>query len=135
LNPLRPLLLAGAATLVMSCGGAGPGPTGTVSCQPFGSTPAPIPFSFPAGPVNEPSAGATAVALFRSCALPNAIIDDLTSRVAPVSGVRGGPNEGQSVWQVQVDATITEPGGTRYLSHFLIEVNQVTGVPTIIGMG
>jgi hypothetical protein len=46
-----------------------------------------------------------------------------------------GPNAGEAVWLVQVDATITEPGGTSYESHLVIEVNQATGVPTVIGIG
>lgn len=130
-----PLLMVVALLLVAGCGARGLVPAGTISCQPSGATPAPVPFTFTVGPVGESAAAATAVGLFRACALPTATINDLSARTAPVSGVRGGPNEGQSVWSVQVDATITEPGGTRYLSHFLIEVNQVTGVPTVMGMG
>jgi hypothetical protein len=50
--------------------------------------------------------------------------------------MRGGPNADEPVWLVTVDATVTEESpGTNEPSHVLIEVNQATGVPTIVGSG
>ena len=107
-----------------------------ISCQPFGYTPAPIAFSFAPGPVTAQVAEETSVALFRACELPGAAITGLTSSSTASTGVRGGPNEGQPVWLVRVDATVAEPSsGASYESHFLIEVNQATGAPTIQGQG
>jgi hypothetical protein len=46
--------------------------------------------------------------------------------------VKLGPNAGQAVWLIQVDATVTAAVSIRVA--YLIEVNQATGVPTFIGM-
>jgi hypothetical protein len=110
--------------------------SGPTSCQPLGYSPAPVPFSFPPGPVSSATAEQTAVALFRACELPN--VTELTSNAVAATGTSGGPNAGRPVWRVQVDATVTpsdQSPGEGYRSHFLIEVNQATGVPTLIAYG
>jgi hypothetical protein len=119
--------------LVFGCTVAPNLPAGTISCQPVGYTPAPVAFSFEAGPVTAATAEETAVALFRACQPATATIRDLTSSSAAGTGAPNGPNAGQAVWAVQVDATVTQvpPGGT-HQSHFLIEVNQASGVPAVI---
>ena len=110
-------------------------PPGTVSCQPYSYTPAPIPFSFDPGPVTAAVAETTAVNLFRSCQQPTTITD-LTSTTTDTVGLKDGPNAGQAVWLVQVDATVAEPSpGAIYRSHFLIEVNQATGIPMVRAYG
>jgi len=114
---------------------ASPGETGPVaiSCQPLGYTPAPIAISFEPGPVTAAEAEETAVALFRACQLPTII--DVRARNEAAAGVRTGPNDGQPVWLVEVEATVPTPPTGSYQSHFLIEVNQATGVPTLIAYG
>jgi len=107
-----------------------------ISCQPYDDTPTLIAFSFPAGPVTSSSAEQTAVALFRACAqFPGHEISNLTSTSKAATGAPNGPNDGQSVWLVFIGAKITESTGTSYGSHFQIEVNQATGVPTVIAYG
>ena len=129
----RALLLI---TLLAGCAAPASPTPGVVSCQPYGYSPAPVAFSFAPGPVTSSSAERTAVALFRSCGASDltTTISGLTSSVSPATGARLGPNAGQSVWLVQIDATATDQGGS-YQSHYLIEVNQATGVPTVIGYG
>ena len=124
---LVPALFAGCAS---------PMPT-DISCQPYGYSPAPITFSFAPGPVTASVAEQTAVALFESCSASDAAttITDLTSTVGAAAGAPG-PNAGQDVWLVKVDATVADSfSGATYPSHFLIEVNQGTGIPTIVGYG
>jgi hypothetical protein len=121
--------------LLLGCTSTPTASPAAISCQPYGYTPAPIAFSFPVGPVTAAVAEETAVALFRSCQGPSSITA-LTSSSKASAGMKVGPNAGQAVWLVQLDATITEPSpGSSYQSHFLIEVNQATGVPTVIGYG
>ncbi len=131
---LLPLaLLAGCANT------ASPRPA-QVSCQPYGYSPAPITFSFASGPMSAGSAEQTAVALIRSCAAtPDAssitvTITDLTSSVKEGTGEPRGPNAGQPVWLVQIDAREAVRGGT-YPAHYWVEVNQATGVPTLVAYG
>jgi hypothetical protein len=64
------------------------------------------------------------------------MITGLTSASEAATGTPSGPNAGQPVWRVRVDATVTlaSPGG-EFESHFLIEVNQATGAPTVVGYG
>jgi hypothetical protein len=112
-------------------------PTHTVaiSCQPYGYTPAPIPFIYPSGPVSSSSAELTAVSLLRSCEEPGSSITEVVSTSNESVGTPSGPNADEAVWLVQVDAKITDPRGVSYQSHLLIEVNQATGVPTVIAYG
>lgn len=128
------LILLPVALLTGCAGPASPAP-GVVSCQPYGYSPAPIAFTFAPGPVTSSSAEQTAVALFRSCgaSAPASTISDLRSSVSSATG-GPGPNAGQPVWLVQIDATSTDPGAS-YGSHYLVEVNQATGVPTLIAYG
>jgi hypothetical protein len=124
-----------AIALLLGCASGPSGSAAAISCQPYGYTPAPIAFSFPPGPVASSVAEQTAVALFRSCHEPSSITA-LTSSSKAKTGIKVGPNAGQAVWLVQVDATITDASpGSSYQSHFLIEVNQTTGVPTVVGYG
>jgi hypothetical protein len=102
-----------------------------VSCQPIDSSPRPIAFSFAPGNVTSSVAEQTAAALFRACQNPGSVTD-LTSSSKATTGVKLGPNAGQAVWLVQVDATVAGAASVRVA--YLIEVNQATGVPTIIGM-
>jgi hypothetical protein len=121
--------------LLLGCTSGPSGSPVAISCQPYGYTPAPISLSFPPGPVTASAAEQTAVALFRSCQGPSSVTA-LTSSSKASTGLKTGPNAGQAVWLVQVDATITEASpGASYGSHFLIEVNQTTGVPTVIAYG
>ena len=108
---------------------ANPLPPGTVSCQPDGYTPAPVLFSFAAGPVTSAAAESTAEAMVRRCMAGGPAITGLTTKSTSEQGVRTGPNEGQTVWLVRVDTTGV------CSCHYLIEVNQLTGVPTMIGLG
>jgi hypothetical protein len=43
-------------------------------------------------------------------------------------------NAGQAVWLVQIDTTECVKGGA-YPGHYLVEVNQATGVPTLVAYG
>jgi len=105
-----------------------------VSCQPIDSSPRPIAFSFAPGNVTSSMAEQSAAALFRACHQPSSVTD-LTSSSKPTTGVKLGPNAGQAVWLIQVDATVAPPsGGAALRVGYLIEVNQTTGVPIIIGM-
>lgn len=109
-----------------------------ISCQPYGYTPAPIAFSFPRGPVTASDAEQTAIALFHACGGEPPAISDLTFSSRDATGMRGGPNAGRPVWLVQIDATIAIPsaqGGGSYGSHWLVEVNQATGLPTLVAYG
>jgi hypothetical protein len=114
-----------------------PSPTASavaISCQPYGYTPAPIPFSFAPGPVTSAVAEQTALAFVRSCMQPYSISPTVSTK--PATGQQGGPNAGQPVWLVQVDGAVTDSSPTRlYDAHFLIEVNQATGVPTLVAYG
>lgn len=112
---------------------------GQVSCQPVGLSPAPIAFSSPPGPATAASAQETAVAMVRACAAASpqsgpAAIDpaSLTSTVEAGTGELPGPNSGREVWLVRVDAKANNPIDE---SHYLVEVNKETGVPTLIGIG
>lgn len=134
LRLLLPLaLLAGCANTTS------PGPT-QVSCQPYAYTPAPIAFSFAPGQVTAASAEQTAVSLIRACAAtPDSssitiTITNLTSNVKNGTGEPTGPNAGQAVWVVQIDTTEAVKGGT-YEAHYWVEVNQATGVPTLVAYG
>ena len=109
--------------------------SGAISCQPYGYTPAPVAFSFPPGPVTSAAAEQTAVALIRTCQDDGATILDLTSSPESATGQPSGPNGGQPVWRVRVDATIRDPSGAGYQSHWWIEVNQATGIPTLVAYG
>jgi len=105
------------------------------SCQPLGHSPSPIAFTFVPGPVSAAVAENISAALYRACQDPNKTIKDLTSTSHEGSGSPSGPNAGQPVWLVQVDAQVVESSGASYGSHFLIEVNQATGAPTVISNG
>jgi hypothetical protein len=61
-------------------------------------------------------------------------ITDLTSSVKEDTGGPMSPNAGQDVWRVQID-TMQDAGGAPYPAHYLVEVNQATGVPTLIAYG
>ena len=120
--------------LLLGCANGALMPPGTISCQPYGYTPAPVAFSFASGPVTAAQAEETGVRLFRACELPG--VRDLTSSTEPGTGRGGGPNAGQAVWIVKVDATVTDRAArATYQSHFWIEVNRATGAPTLIAYG
>lgn len=79
-----------------------------------------------------------AVALFRACAAhttngePTAPITNISTNVEAATGQPSGPNAGQPVWLVQIDVTLKDnPAQT----HSWTEVNQATGVPTIVALG
>ena len=50
------------------------------------------------------------------------------------TGEPSGPNSGRAVWLVQVDTTEAVKGGT-YQAHYWIEVNEASGVPTLVAYG
>jgi hypothetical protein len=131
LRLLLPLaLLAGCANTTS------PGPA-QVSCQPYGYSPAPITFSFAPRPATAASAEQTAVALIRSChaGLDPSSIADLTSNVKDDTGRRRGPNAGQAVWLVEIVETLNLNGGGTVPAYYWVEVNQSTGVPTLVAYG
>ncbi len=139
-HAMRLLCLLVPLTLLGGCASTStPGPA-HVSCQPYGDSPVPITFDFPRGATTAASAEQTAISLIRSCAAtPDAssltiTITDLTSNATSSTGDPNRPNAGQTVWLVQIDTTETVAGGT-YQAHYLVDVNQGTGVPTLIAYG
>ena len=131
----QPLAIVLAALGVLGCTAAPGPPAGMTSCQPFGYTPAPIAFSFTSGAVDASAAESTAVTLYRACHGSGGRVDDITASTGAAVGSPGGPNAGQQVWRVQVSGAVTDPSGARYMSHYLVEVNQSTGVPTLMAYG
>lgn len=132
---MRRLLLLVPLVGLLSCmSPASPTPV-AISCQPSGASPAPAAFSVIPAPATAAAAEQTAIAMVRACELPKTVTD-LSSSSKPATGVQQGPNGGQAIWLVQVDVTVVEasPGAT-YQAHFLVEVNQASGVPTIVGQG
>lgn len=110
---------------------------GPFSCQPFGYPVAPVNFSLTPGPVTSSGAEQMALALFRACAAdtngqPTAAIADIATEVEAATGQPSGPNAGQPVWRVRIDVTLQ---GNPAQVHSWTEVNQATGVPTIVGLG
>lgn len=109
-----------------------------ISCQPFGYAPVPVSFSFTPGPVTASAAEQTAVALFRACSAPSAsgqptaLVTNIVVTSNAAIGEPSGPNAGQPVWRVQIDVTLF--GETAH-SYSWTEVNQATGVPTIVALG
>jgi hypothetical protein len=130
---MRCLWLALPIAALLGC--ASPASPRAISCQPYGYTPAPIAFSFQSGPVTASVAEATAVAFFRACHDTSPTITDVRWTSEAATGSRGGPNNGQAVWIVKVQATVPTPPEGSYESHSWIEVNQATGVPTLIAYG
>jgi hypothetical protein len=94
--------------------------------------------SSPASP--SPSIGAEqarsiAVGVFEQRHAVGEVISDVTSSVALTPGVETGPNAGRQVWTVKVDGRITDANEQSYISHFWIEVDTQSGVPSVIGTG
>jgi len=138
--PMRLLRLLLPVTLLAGCANTTSAGPAQISCQPYGYSPVPIALTFAPGPATAASAEQTAVALIRSCAAtPDSswitiTITDLASNVKGGTGERSGPNAGQPVWLVQIDTTEAVKGGT-YPAHYWVEVNQATGVPTLVAYG
>jgi hypothetical protein len=109
-----------------------------ISCQPFGYPPAPVDFTFTPGPITAAGAEQVALDLFDACAAdtqngaPTAAITTIDSDVQSDTGGPNGPNAGQPVWMVQIDVTLKDNPAQH---HSWTEVNQATGVPTIMGLG
>ena len=128
-------------TLLAGCANTTSAGPAQVSCQPYGYSPAPITFSFEPGTATAATAQQTAVALIRSCAAtPDSssitiTITDLASTVKDGTGEPPGPNSGQAVWLVQIDTTEKTPNGGAYTAHYLVEVSQSTGIPTLVAYG
>ena len=80
-------------------------------------------------------ARAIAVATFTDAHRGGGALTNVTATVELTPGVKVGPNAGRQVWTVKVDGTVTDANGTRYDSHFWIEVDPATGVATVIGRG
>ncbi len=126
--------------LLAGCAGSTEPDPAQVSCQPYGYSPEPIPFDVAPGAATAASAEQTAVALIRSCASTPDVssvsitITDLVSSVTGGTGEPGGPNAGQAVWLVEIDTTEAVQGGT-YHAHYRVEVNETTGVPTLVAYG
>lgn len=112
-----------------------------VSCQPFGYEPVLITFAYPIGPTTEKGAEQTAVGMLRACAATpdesgiSVTIRDLTSGVKAATGGPKSPNAGQPVWEVKIDTMESIKGGAAHSAHYWIEVNQATGIPTMIAYG
>jgi hypothetical protein len=134
---LRLLLLL---TLLAGCTDTASPGHAEISCQPYGYGPVPIFLTFVPGPVTADSAEQTAVSLIRSCAATpdsssiTTTIADLTSTVQADTGAPFGPNSGQAVWLVEIQ-TMGTVNGDSYRAHYLVEVNQATGVPTLMAYG
>ena len=126
-----------AVVWLAGCAGANASPTPpTLSCQPYGATPEPVAIPYAPGPVTQAVAEQSATTLFRACVSRGGTLTGVMAGSVTSTGMRQGPNQVQPVWLVQVDATVNEPPpGASYQAHFLIEVNQATGVPTIVGQG
>jgi hypothetical protein len=109
-----------------------------ISCQPYGYAPVPVSFSFTLGPVSSMAAEQTALALFRACSAPaasgepTAAITDIRASSQAAVGEPSGPNAGQRVWLVQIDVTLRDNPAQ---VHSWTEVNQASGVPTIVALG
>jgi hypothetical protein len=121
--------------LLVACTSTPSGPSAaTISCQPYGYTPQPIPFSFAPGPVTSAVAEQTALAFVRSCMQPYTISANVTTKSA--TGQQSGPNAGQPVWLVQIDGPVTNASpALPYELHYWIEINQATGFPTLVAYG
>ena len=138
-DTMKTLSLLVPLALVAACQSPSGLAAGQVSCQPVGVSPAPMAFSFPPGPATAASAQQTAVALVRGCAStpgnggPGGVDgNSLTSTVEAGTGELPGPNSGRDVWLVRIDAKANDGIGE---SHYLVEVNKDTGVPTLVGIG
>jgi len=111
-----------------------------ISCQPYGYSPVLITFAYTAGPATATAAEQTAVDMLRSCAATpdengmTITITDLTSSVKAATGGPMSPSAGEPVWEVQIDTTEAAKGEP-YPAHYWVEVNQATGVPTLIAYG
>lgn len=144
---LLPLvLLAGCASTPGDAPTASPVPVSSptpaqVSCQPFGYAPVLVPFAYVIGPTTSAAAEQTAVAMLRACAgTPDesgvtVTIEQLTSGVQGGTGGPKSPNASQAVWTVEIDTMESTKGGEPWPAHYWIEVNQATGVPTLIAYG
>jgi hypothetical protein len=90
------------------------------------------------GPVTSAQAEQIAVELVQACGTaaangqPTPATVYVATSVEAATGERTGPNAGQAVWLVKIDGTVTDSPAQ---SHWAIEVNQATGVPTIVGIG
>lgn len=127
------------ALIAAACGSNPPlpAPITDFSCQPFGNPPASVSFSVTPGPVTSSGAEQIAVALFRACAErtngePTAAVTNISTDVKAGTGELNGPNAGQPVWLVRIDVSLKDNPAQ---SHSWTEVNQATGVPTIIAAG
>jgi len=117
-------------------GSEAPSPASIViSCQPYGYSPAPASLSLFPGPKSQTEAELIATDFYRTCQDPEKTIDALSTSATWEIGSPTGPNAGKRVWDVKVDAQISEPSGASYGSHFWIEVNAATGIPTLIAYG
>lgn len=129
------------ATPTTSSDPGAPAPPAKVSCQPFGYEPVLITFAYPTGLTTAPGAEQTAVGMLRACASTpdesgvSVTITDLTSSVKAGMGGPNSPNAGQSVWEVQIDTMESVNGGAAYAAHYWIEVNQASGIPTLVAYG
>jgi len=129
------------ATPTTSSDPGAPAVPAKVSCQPFGYEPVLVTFAYPTGPATAEVGGQTAVGMLRACAsTPDAsgvsvTITHLTSSVNAGTGGPKSPNAGQSVWEVKIDTMESVRGGDPYPAHYWIEVNQATGIPTLIAYG
>jgi hypothetical protein len=154
---MRSTALALALALVGACGSNPTPTTGTpqpsetivnvsagipieaeISCQPLGYPEALVHFSFISGPIDQAGAEARARALSDACAAPQesggptAHVATTTVTSKADTGGLGGPNRGQAVWAVQIDLEIADSPAHSYMR---IEVNQRTGVPTVMALG
>ena len=129
------------ATPTTSSDPGAPAVPAKVSCQPFGYEPVLITFAFPTGPATAVGAEQTAVVMLRACAATpdeSGVSVTITALTSTVNGGMGGPkspNAGQAVWEVKIDTMESVKGGDAYPAHYWIEVNQATGIPTLIAYG
>ena len=107
-----------------------------VSCQPYGYPPDNITFSYVPRPTTSAGAEATALALSHACDRSSGTTSNVRPTTTNATGVPGGPNAGQAVWHVDVVFYFVPPSASTGLDeHIVVEVNQATGVPTVIAYG
>ena len=122
--------------VLAGCTSGANGPAAGISCQPSAFSPAPVAFSFAPGPVTSSVAEQTAVALLDTCeASGGKAISDVKKSSAEATGRPTGPNDGQSVWLVHIDATVNETAVRFYHIYWLVEVNKASGIPTVVDNG
>ena len=130
------LIAVALLTVLAGCTSGANVPDHGISCQPAAFSPVPVAFSFAPGPVTSTAAEQTAVALLDTCEATGgkAVSDVKTSSIEAV-GTPTGPNDGEDVWLVHIDATVNETPVRFYHLYWLVEVNKASDIPTVVDNG